>query len=99
MRPPSSTQALTVGYTAGIPAVVGQQPEFIDAGGIIGFGYVIDYVTFAQYADRILKGTRAGDLPIAASTSSELMVNLNTAEALGLTVSPSVVARATRVIK
>ncbi len=56
-------------------------------------------MTFAQYADRILKGTRAGDLPIAASTSSELMVNLNTAEALGLTVSPSVVARATRVIK
>ena len=83
-----------------IPAVY-PWPEFAEAGGLAVYSTNFDdlFRQPAGYMDRILKGTSPGDLPVQQATTFQLVINLKTAEALGLTVPPSILARATEVIE
>jgi putative ABC transport system substrate-binding protein len=75
--------------------------EIVEAGGLLAYGPSLAEVNarVAAYVDRILKGAKPADLPVERPTRLELAVNLKTAAALGITIPPTVLARAERVIR
>jgi putative tryptophan/tyrosine transport system substrate-binding protein len=86
--------------TAHLPAVYGYR-EHVDAGGLISYGVDLRacFRRSAYFVDKILHGTAPSDLPVEFPTHLELVVNLKTAKALGLTISPALLARADDVIE
>jgi putative ABC transport system substrate-binding protein len=81
--------------------VVSTYKDFVEAGGLLAYGPNLPaaYRRAAYYADRILKGAKPSDLPVEEPTQLDLVVNLKTAKALGLTIPPSVLLSANHVIE
>jgi putative ABC transport system substrate-binding protein len=80
---------------------IGHTPEFAAVGGLLAYGadsgqYRADV---AAVLDKILKGTKPGDVPVWQATKFDFTINLKTAKALGLTIPPSLLARADQVIE
>jgi putative ABC transport system substrate-binding protein len=83
-----------------LPAIYASK-EFVDAGGLMTYGvnYPHLYRRAATYVDKILRGTKPADLPVEQPTKFELVINLKTAKALGLTIPQSVLLRADQIIE
>lgn len=83
-----------------LPAMYGTR-EYIEVGGLMAYGvnFAEMYQRTAAFVDKILKGAKPANLPVECPTRFELHINLKTAQALGLTISPSLFLRADHVIE
>ena len=91
---------LTLALGARLPTIFSTR-DFVRGGGFMSYGpsYTERFGRAADYVDKILRGTKPGDIPVEQPTKFELVVNLITAQALGLTVPTSLLARADEVIE
>jgi putative ABC transport system substrate-binding protein len=94
------TTLLELASKARLPTIHGLR-QFVDEGGLMSYGANLgnSFRRSARYVDRILKGAKPGDLPIEQPTQFELVVNLKTAKALGITIPQSILLQADEVIK
>jgi putative tryptophan/tyrosine transport system substrate-binding protein len=93
-------EILALVASARLPAIYPER-EYADDGGLIAFGPNVadNFRRAAAYVDQILKGARAGDLPIQQPTKFDFVVNLKTARAMGFTIAPAILVRADEVIE
>jgi putative tryptophan/tyrosine transport system substrate-binding protein len=94
------TQLVNLMWKSRLPAVYDDR-ELVDAGGLMSYGpnHADLYRRAAYYVDRILKGAKPADLPVERPTKFELVINLKAAKQIDLTIPPSVLYRADKVIK
>ena len=92
----------TVGFAlkSRLPSVYGSR-EDVNAGGFMSYGSDLadSYRRVAYYVDKILKGAKPAELPVEQPKKFEFIINLKTAEQIGLTIPPNVLARATKIIR
>ena len=90
----------TLALAARLPTMHGTR-DYVEAGGLMSYGPNVpdQYRRAADYVDKILRGAKPGDLPVEQPTKFDLIINLTTAKALGLTLSPSLLARADELIE
>jgi putative ABC transport system substrate-binding protein len=96
----NSERLATLAIRYSVPAIY-QYPEFAAAGGLMSYGgsIVEEFHLTGVYTGRILKGEKPGELPVQQATKVELIINMKTAKALGITVPPTLLARADEVIE
>jgi putative tryptophan/tyrosine transport system substrate-binding protein len=84
-----------------LPTIWGPFREFVDVGGLMAYGPSLrdQFQRAATYVDRLLKGAKPADLPVEQPTTFELVLNLKTTQALGITISPTLLVQATEVIR
>jgi putative ABC transport system substrate-binding protein len=94
------TRLAELAATYRLPTLYGIR-EFVVTGGLLAYGVnVVDYIEGAAvYVDRILKGAKPADLPVEQPTKFELVINLKTAKALGLTIRPTLLQRADQILE
>ena len=95
-RPLIASLAVKHRLPSGFPA-----KEYVEAGGLLSYGPDLVHLSRrgATYVDKILKGAKAGELPVEQPTKFEFIINLKTAKQIGLTIPPNVLARADKVIR
>ncbi len=94
------TQIAELAVKSRLPAIYNRR-EFVEAGGLMSYGVSITdlWRRAATYVDKILKGTKPGDIPVEQPMKFELVFNLKSAKQIGLTIPPNVLVRADKVIK